>query len=145
MKNNLNSQTKKNSMIDSLFMTCVKFLQWLGERIHLTYKEISVVFNLWVQGVVLLIASVAPLVVGIVKGCEVVPLAIYALACALVILKILRHYMMPMDAAFDLCVEDLQRIAMKWKRSYNYVNIAIFVVLYLLLLCFDGLLVYALL
>jgi hypothetical protein len=134
-------------MIDSLFMTCVKFLQWLGERTHLTYKEISVVFNLWVQGVVLLIASVAPLAVGIVKGCEigVVPLAIYALACALMILKILRHYMMPMDAAFDQCVEDLQRIAMKWKRSYNYVNIAIFVVLYLLLLCFDGLLVYALL
>ena len=135
-------------MIDSLFMTCVKFLQWLGARIHLTYEEISVLFNLWVQGVVLLIASVAPLVVGIVKGCEVgvvVPLAVYALACALVILKILRHYMMPMDAAFDQCVEDLQRIAMKWKRSYNYVNIAIFVVLYLLLLCFDGLLVYALL
>ncbi len=129
-------------------MTCVKFLQWLGARIHLTYEEISVLFNLWVQGVVLLIASVAPLVVGIVKGCEVgvvVPLAVYALACALVILKILRHYMMPMDAAFDQCVEDLQRIAMKWKRSYNYVNIAIFVVLYLLLLCFDGLLVYALL
>ena len=138
----------RNSMIDSLFMTCVKFLQWLGSRTRLTYEEISVVFNLWVQGVVLLIASVAPLVVGIVKGCEVVvvvPLAVYALACALVILKILRHYMMPMDAAFDQCVEDLQRIAMKWKRSYNYVNIAIFVVLYLLLLCFDGLLVYALL
>ena len=138
----------RNNMIDSLFMTCVKFLQWLGARTRLTYEEISVLFNLWVQGVVLLIASVAPLVVGIVKGCEVgvvVPLAVYALVCALVILKILRHYMMPMDAAFDQCVEDLQRIAMKWKRSYNYVNIAIFVVLYLLLLCFDGLLVYALL
>jgi hypothetical protein len=133
-------------MIDSLFMVCVKFLQWLGARTRLTYKEISVVFNLWVQGVVLLIASVAPLVVGLIKGCEVgvVPLAVYALACSLVILKILRHYMMPMNEAFDLCVEDLQRIAMKWNRSYNYVNIVIFVVIYLLLLCFDGLLVYAL-
>lgn len=135
-------------MIDFLFALCVKFLQWLGARTHLTYKEISVVFNLWVQGVVLLIADIIPLVVGIVKGCgsvTLVLLAIYASVSTLAILKILHHYMLPMDDAFDLCVNDLLRIAAKWNRSYYYVNIAIFVVLYLLLLGLDGLLVYALL
>ena len=53
--------------------------------------------------------------------------------------------MLPLDAAFDLCVADLLHIAAQWNRSYNYVNIALFVVLYLLLIAFDSLLVYILL
>ena len=53
--------------------------------------------------------------------------------------------MLPMDAAFDLCVADLLRIAEKWHKSYNYVNIALFVVLYLALVLLDILLVYGLL
>ena len=68
-------------------------------------------------------------------------LAVYALVFSYVILRILHRYMLPADAAFDLCVADLLRIAEKWQRSYNYVNVALFVVLYLALLCLDALLV----
>lgn len=134
-------------MIDKLFMVCVKFLMALGRYTHLTYKQISVVFNLWVQGIVLLLASIAPLIVGICQHANIVAiglLVIYACACTYGILRILRHYMLPMEEAFDLCVADLLRIADKWKRSYNYVNIALFVVLYLVLIVFDTVLTYVL-
>ena len=137
-----------DNMTDKIFMACVKFLESLGRCTHLTYKQISVIFNLWVQGIVLLLASVAPLVVSIVRGYNIVViglLAVYALACAYGIIKILHRYMLPMNAAFDLCVADLFRIAAQWNRSYNYVNIVLFVVLYLLLIGLDSLLIYILL
>lgn len=119
----------------------------LGRYTHLTYKQISVIFNLWIQGIVLLFASIAPLIVGICQHANIVViglLAIYACACTYGILRILRHYMLPMDEAFDLCAVDLLRIAARWKRSYNYVNIALFVVLYLVLIGFDTVLMYVL-
>jgi hypothetical protein len=125
-------------------MACVRFLEALGRCTHLTYKQISAVFNLWVQGIVLLLASIAPLVVSIVQDDNMAVigmLAVYALVFSYVILRILHRYMLPADAAFDLCVADLLRIAEKWQRSYNYVNVALFVVLYLALLCLDALLV----
>ena len=46
----------------------------------------------------------------------------------------LKHYHLPFDYAFDLCVEDLNWVAKKWHTTYQMVNIIIFVVLYLLLL-----------
>ena len=135
-------------MIDKLFIVCVKFLMALGRYTHLTYKQISVVFNLWVQGIVLLLASIAPSIVGICQNANnaiIGLLVIYACVCTYGILRLLHHYMLPMEDAFDLCVADLLRIANKWKRSYNYVNIALFIVLYLVLIVLDLVLVFVLL
>ena len=39
------------------FGLCVLFLLLLGKLFGLTYKQISVVFNLWVQGAVLALSS----------------------------------------------------------------------------------------
>ena len=135
-------------MIDKLFIVCVKFLMALGRYTHLTYKQISVMFNLWVQGIVLLLASIAPSIVGICQNANnaiIGLLVIYACVCTYGILRLLHHYMLPMEDAFDLCVADLLRIAKKWKRSYNYVNIALFIVLYLVLIVLDLVLVFVLL
>lgn len=135
-------------MIDKLFIVCVKFLMTLGRCTHLTYKQISVVFNLWVQGIVLLLASIAPLIVGIYQHASIAVvglLTVYSFGCTYGILRILHHYMLPMEEAFDLCVADLLRITEQWKRSYNYVNIALFVVFYLALISIDSVLVYVLL
>ncbi len=71
-------------------------------------------------------------------------LAVYATACTYSLLGILHHYMLPMEKAFDLYVADLLRIAEKWKRSYNHVNITLFVVFYLVLIGVDSVLVYVL-
>ena len=110
----------------------------------MTYELISVVFNLWIQGPVLLLASVAPLVAGLAAGSGatvICALAVYAAICTLVILKLLHRYNLPVNDAFALCEEDLRRLAVRWNRSYMFVNILIFVVLYLLLILLDILLV----
>lgn len=41
------------------FGMCVLFLLLLGKLFGLTYKQISVVFNLWVQGAVLALSGLA--------------------------------------------------------------------------------------
>ena len=49
------------------FMLCVGFLLLLGKLCGMTYKQISVVFNLWVQGAVLMLSGLAPAAAGIYK------------------------------------------------------------------------------
>ena len=51
-------------MIGRLFNICVDFLNWLGKVAGLTYVEISVVFNLWVQGGLLVITALFPFVIA---------------------------------------------------------------------------------
>ncbi len=43
------------------FGLCVLFLLLLGKLCGLTYKQISVVFNLWLQGGVLMLSGLLPL------------------------------------------------------------------------------------
>ncbi len=49
------------------FGLCVLFLLLLGKLFGLTYRQISVVFNLWVQGFVLALSGLAPFGVAIYK------------------------------------------------------------------------------
>ena len=125
------------------FGLCVLFLLLLGKLFGLTYKQISVVFNLWVQGAVLALSGLAPLGVAIYKLLESfsigwlilsVIFALYGVAYMYAFIKMLHHYHLPFNAAFDLCVDDLQRIASKWYTTYQMVNLLIFVLFYLILL-----------
>ena len=52
------------------FGLCVLFLLLLGKLFGLTYKQISVVFNLWVQGGLLTLSGLAPLMVAVFKMSE---------------------------------------------------------------------------
>lgn len=125
------------------FGLCVLFLLLLGKLFGLTYKQISVVFNLWVQGAVLALSGLAPLGVGIYKMLESFSIgwlvlsiisACYGIVYVYAFIKMLQHYRLPFNAAFDLCVDDLQRLARKWHTTYQIVNLLIFVLFYLLLL-----------
>ena len=125
------------------FGLCVLFLLLLGKVFGLSYKQISVVFNLWVQGVVLALSGLAPFGVGIYKMLESFSIgwlvltiisACYGMVYVYVFIKMLQHYRLPFNAAFDLCVDDLQRIARKWHTTYQMVNLLIFVLFYLLLM-----------
>ena len=60
--------------------------------------------------------------------------ALYGFAYVYAFVKMLQHYRLPYDAAFDLCVDDLKRIAVKWHTTYEMVNLIIFILLYLILL-----------
>ena len=125
------------------FGLCVLFLRLLGKLFGLTYKQISVVFNLWVQGAVLALSGFAPAGVTIYKIWEsfsvnrlllIIFFALYGMVYVYGFIRMLKHYHLPFDYAFDLCVEDLNWVAKKWHTTYQMVNIVIFVILYLLLL-----------
>ena len=49
---------------------------------------------------------------------------------------------LPFEYAFNLCVNDLESIAKKWNCSYHWVNIVLFVVVYLIMLTNNVLLSY---
>lgn len=133
------------------FGLCVLFLLLLGKLFGLTYKQISVVFNLWVQGAVLMLSGMAPFGIAIYKMLEsfsmgwlllTIILALYGAAYLYAFMKMLHHYHLPFDVAFDLCVDDLKRIAVKWHTTYEMVNLLIFILFYLVLLCLNVLLCY---
>ena len=125
------------------FGLCVLFLLLLGKVFGLTYKQVSVVFNLWVQGAVLALSGLAPFGVCIYKMLESFSIgwlvltiisACYGIVYVYAFIKMLQRYRLPFNAAFDLCVDDLQRLARKWHTTYQMVNLLIFVLFYLLLL-----------
>ncbi len=125
------------------FGLCVLFLLLLGKLFGLTYKQISVVFNLWVQGAVLALSGMVPfgVIVYILSesfsmGWLVLSIvfALYGLAYVYAFIKMLKHYHLPFNAAFDLCVDDLQCLAKKWHTTYHMVNLLIFILFYLILL-----------
>ena len=124
------------------FALFVAFLMLLGKLCGLTYKQISVVFNLWLQGAVLVLSALMPLAVSAIRICSgftflrllsVVFFVIYAMAYIWAFLRMLLHYHLPVDRAFDCCVHDLQVLAGKWHTSYQVVNLLIFVIAFLLL------------
>ena len=128
------------------FGLCVLFLLLLGKLFGLTYKQISVVFNLWVQGAVLALSGLAPFGIIVYKMSESfsmgwlalsVVFALYGIAYLYGFIKMLKHYHLPFDAAFELCVDDLKKIAVKWHTTYEMVNLIIFIVIYLILLCMN--------
>jgi len=123
-----------------LFKLCQLFLLLIGRVAKLTYIEISVIFNLWIQGGLLTLSSFVPLSVLLYTGSYkthpllTVFLMLYALLYVVLFIMMLVHYKLPFDRAFYLCVDDLQRIAKRWRMTYQVVNILIFIVAYLALL-----------
>ena len=133
------------------FGLCVLFLLLLGKLVGLTYKQISVVFNLWVQGAVLALSGIAPFGVIVYKMLESFSIgwlflsiifAIYGMVYVYAFVNMLKHYHLPFNDAFDLCVRDLQWLAKKWHTSYQMVNLLIFVLFYLILLGLNFLICY---
>ena len=133
------------------FGLCVLFLLLLGKLFGLTYKQISVVFNLWVQGAVLTLSGMAPFGIAVYKMMESFSMWWLALSAALLIygiayvnafVKMLQHYQLPFNAAFALCVNDLKRLARKWHTTYQMVNLLIFILFYLILLGLNILICY---
>lgn len=109
------------------FGLCVLFLLLLGKLCGVTYKQISVVFNLWSQGAVLMLSGMAPLGIAVYKMMGSFSLwwlllsavlLLYGFAYVYAFIKMLQYYHLPFNAAFDLCVDDLQRLARKWNTTY---------------------------
>jgi hypothetical protein len=133
------------------FGLCVLFLLLLGKLVGLTYKQISVVFNLWVQGAVLALSGIAPFGVIVYKMLESFSIgwlflsiifAIYGMVYVYAFVRMLKHYHLPFNDSFDICVCDLQWLAKRWHTTYQMVNLLIFVLFYLILLGINFLICY---
>ena len=129
------------------FMLCVGFLLLLGKLCGMTYKQISVVFNLWVQGAVLMLSGLAPAAAAIYKlatGGSLLWLAVaalllvYAAVHVFGFVRMLQHYHLPFERAFDLCVKDLLIWAKKLHTTYEMTNLIIFVLLFLVLIAVNS-------
>jgi hypothetical protein len=129
------------------FMLCVGFLLLLGKLCGMTYKQISVVFNLWVQGAVLMLSGLAPAAAAIYKlatGGSLLWLAVaalllvYAAVHVFGFVRMLQHYHLPFDRSFDLCVKDLLIWAKKLHTTYEMTNLIIFVLLFLVLIAVNS-------
>ncbi len=125
------------------FGFCVLFLLLLGKLFGLTYKQISVVFNLWVQGAILTLSGLTPFGASICLLTDEVSMGrllltflmvCYGMVYVYAFIKMLRHYHLPFDDAFDRCVKDLEWLAAKWHTTYHIVNLLIFILFYLILL-----------
>ena len=125
------------------FMLCAGFLLLLGKSLGLSYKQISVIFNLYLQGGLLAMSGMLPLVASVwflvehasCIGWLILLLSLfYASIYVVGFVGLLQHYHLPMNYAFDLCVNDLEWIASKWHISYHAVNLVIFICWWLSLL-----------
>ena len=52
-------------LVNIPFNICVHFLLGMGKVLHLNYVQISVIFNLWIQGTILMISGVIPFILYI--------------------------------------------------------------------------------
>ena len=133
-------------MKERIFMLCCKFLDLMGKVLHLTYQQVSVIFNLWIQGGILVVSA---LLVAVFQSVAAygspswnnVAICLLGLSyCALHVIGfiwILHRYHLPVDYAFELCVSDLEEVARRWKTSYYTVNILVFIIFYLILLSLN--------
>ena len=102
----------------------------------------SVIFNLYLQGTILAMIGLLPSLF-VVQKMNYVPslfdlfILIYGIINVVFFLKMISHYRSPMNVAFDKCVNDLLNLALRFKTTYNMVNIIIFVVIWLMLLALN--------
>ena len=131
-----------NVLVAILFGLCATFLVVLGRLLGLSYRQISVYFNLYLQGGLLALSGFLPLIASIIQCCQDVNLpnilvilvfAAYASIYVVGLLWLMRHYSGNTDLVYDKCVSDLVVVSNYWHLSYHSVNLVIFVAWWLAL------------
>ena len=134
------SKFKWTDLASLPFKICVGFLMLLGKVCGLTYMQISVVFNLWGQGMALVLSAILPAVLSLYMLCSDFSVMKLLLFCILVVhvliyvwafYLMLKRYHLPFNHAFVRCVHDLRELAKNFHTTYEMVNLLIFVVAFL--------------
>lgn len=120
-----------------LFDICCKIMSSFGNLIGLSYKEVCVIFNVYVQGAVWLASALLPFIVlvwKLRKGAAVgkIPYLFfttcYGVFCSFILIFCINRYSLPLNEGFDMCVNDLYFLAKVYSTTYEVVNIYIFVI-----------------
>ena len=126
-------------IVNLMFNACTFLLVALAKLTGLSYQQVSVVVNIYLQGALLALSAWLPLVAVVMAQNRLKPALFVILLMASVayaacygycFYRICKHYNGPMDFAFDQCVADLQAISRCIGLSYNALNIIVFVVLW---------------
>ena len=119
------------------FGACMGFLIVLGKCLRLRYEQISVYFNLYLQGGLLTLSGLMPLVASTIRyihhatwmnGLLLLALLGYATIYLAGFSWLIRHYSGNATCTFDKCVAELHELSRHWHLSYRMVNLVIFVV-----------------
>ena len=126
-----------------LFNLCTDFLVFLTRVFHTSYRRISVWVNIYIQGMVLFFAAATYCVVTLVKH-GISDLSMFswiwllmAVLQMVVVIWACWRYRPPLEKAFDMCYLDLERLSSRIRVPYTWLNIIIFIVIYLILLFLD--------
>jgi len=129
---------QKREQMYYFFRICVLFLEWLGKTFHVTYQQISVYTNLYLQGGILVFSTIPAFTIAIVNRnlLWIIICSLYLLLYLLGFVWMLVHYRLPGNVmyAFEQCVNDLLFLAQKLHVTYQQMNIIIFVILFLVLI-----------
>lgn len=124
-------------LIVPIFQLCCGVMMALGHLVGLSYKEVCVIGNVYMQGGLWVLSSLLPLFIAIKalvdrytisRAIAVIAGAIYSLIYTLTFTYFASRYQPPLADAFDLCVKDLYYVADKMGTTYEVVNIIFFVV-----------------
>ena len=124
------------------FAACCGVMEAGGVAWGLTYKEICVIGNIYMEAGICLLSALwltwATIKVfrqsrtvssGLLMSASIAYGMIYLVGFWL----ICSHYAMPLEKAFDLCYHELTVLASDWHTTYNNVNYLIYILLFLVL------------
>ena len=126
-------------LIPILFMVCCGVMRLLGNILGLTYREVCVIGNIYLQGVLWAASSLLPMIaaiVAVIKKREIGRIVrlgtsmLYSAAHWIIFALLCWRYAPPLAPAFDRCVDDLYASARVFGTTYEVVNIIFFVVLF---------------
>ena len=130
------------SLDQGFFAACCGVMGVVGVAWGLTYKEICVIGNIYLEAGICLLSALW-LTWSTIKAygrnrtrqhCLLMSAGLlYGMIYLFVFLLICNHYAMPMEKAFDLCYHELLMLASDWNTTYNNVNYLIFILLFLVL------------
>jgi len=128
------------SIDECFFGACCGCLYGLGLILGLSYKEICVIVNIYLESALCLLSVLWVTWISIQRfmrtrtvgsGVLMVGGIVYGAVGTVVFIWICNHYDMPMNDAFDLCYQELIQLAKEYHTTYNNVNYIIFIIFFL--------------
>lgn len=116
-----------------IFYFCCGLLQVISYLTGYTYLEVSMVVNIYLQGLMCIIATVPSLfyLKHAVPSQRFVCLGNFVINSMVIGMVFLRYHNMTLDAAGNLCISDLNKLADMLEMSYIQVNLLIFIFVFL--------------
>lgn len=136
------SMTMGCSLDQGFFLACCGTMGASGIAWGLTYKEICVIGNIYMEAVICLLSALWSTWTAIKAYRQkntafrmLIMLAglLYGTIYVFGFLGICYHYAMPLEEAFDLCYHELLALVSLWHTTYNIVNYLVFIILFLVL------------